>query len=79
MTKNLKLASNIILFIFLFLITEQVASNTEMQPHLENIQTSIKCNSYKDCPDIVVEPQYIQYVCTDGYCHKLFFRGLHYN
>ncbi|CAJ2666353.1 unnamed protein product [Trifolium pratense] len=76
MTKNLKLVPTIILFVFLFLFTEEVASNTEMTPKLENIQTSIKCKTYEDCPDIVVVPQYIQYVCTDGYCHKLFFRGL---
>jgi hypothetical protein len=70
MNKTIKLAPTIILFIFLFFITEEVASLFEGTPML----TYIKCTSPKDCPvDYEFKRSYPNYtisICLGGYCVK---------
>jgi hypothetical protein len=72
MAKNLKLVPAIILFLFVFLVIEEVASNSDIDPY-ETIPTSIKCTSTQDCPDLVTVPNCIFSFCIDGYCHKFAY------
>jgi hypothetical protein len=71
MPKNLKLVPSIILFVFVFLIIEGVANNSN--DPFDTTPTSIKCTSTQDCPDIILasEPKVTYSFCIDGYCHKL--------
>ncbi|CAJ2666361.1 unnamed protein product [Trifolium pratense] len=67
MDKTIKLASAIILFVFLFFITEVFAGGEfESNPTL----TSIKCTSPKDCPDEVIAPNQFITCCLNGFCVK---------
>ncbi|CAJ2666358.1 unnamed protein product [Trifolium pratense] len=71
MPKNVKIVPIIILFVILFLIIEEVASNSN-DPY-ETIPTSQECKSTQDCPDLVTVPNCIFSFCIDGYCHKFAF------
>ncbi|CAJ2666351.1 unnamed protein product [Trifolium pratense] len=69
MTKNLKLALAIILFVCLFSITQETKS-------AHPIATSpfiplIKCTTTQDCPHVVFLPHVLIAACIDGHCHQL--------
>ncbi|CAJ2668419.1 unnamed protein product [Trifolium pratense] len=69
MGKSLKLISTIILFIFLFFTTKEVASNPSI------FKTSIQCKTVKECPDVVeADNKYVAYICMNGYCHRMTYR-----
>ncbi|CAJ2666022.1 unnamed protein product [Trifolium pratense] len=66
MTKNLKLVPAIILFLFLFLITNAT------EPKL--VATSVECKSIMDCPKVSLYiKRDIVNICMNGYCHRLIF------
>jgi hypothetical protein len=71
MDKSIKLAPVIILFVFLFFITEEVATTTIPSISGRLIPTPVKCTSSKDCPVMVIRPHYIMSVCQNGYCAKV--------
>jgi hypothetical protein len=70
MPKYLKLVPSIILFVFVFLIIEEVVASNSNDP-FDTIPTPIKCTSTQDCPDIISQPNVMVSFCIDGYCHKL--------
>jgi hypothetical protein len=71
MNKTIKLASAMILFIFLLFITEEVEVAIIPLPSISSTQftkTSIKCKSSYDCSDFVMAPNTIISLCREGYC-----------
>jgi hypothetical protein len=69
MAKTLKLILAIILFAFLFFITEEVDCRMYA---FEVIPTSMECISPLDCPDILVEPMWRVSICLDGFCANAY-------
>jgi hypothetical protein len=71
MGKTLKLVYAIILVVFLFFITEEVASTGKEGfskiPFTLN-PTTIECKSPNDCPEITLQPNTIIAVCVGGFC-----------
>jgi hypothetical protein len=71
MGKTLKLVYAIILVVFLFFITEEVASTGKEGfnkiPFKLN-PTTIECKSPNDCPEITLQPNTIIAVCVGGFC-----------
>jgi hypothetical protein len=65
MDKSIKLASAIILFVFLFFITEEV---TGFKGIGSRGITSIKCKTPKDCPDSEMEHNLFVAMCNSGLC-----------
>jgi hypothetical protein len=71
MGKTLKLVYALILVVFLFFITEEVASTGKEGfnkiPFKLN-PTTIECKSPNDCPEITLQPNTIIAVCVGGFC-----------
>jgi hypothetical protein len=71
MDKSIKLAPAIILFVFLFFITEEVAGFKGIGTFEI---TSIKCTTPKDCPDSEIDTNSVVAMCHSGLC-RIWIKG----
>jgi steroid 5-alpha reductase family enzyme len=57
-------------FVFLFFITENVASEGDLDAQWKLFPTTIACEYATDCPEITIEPDMVVVVCLDGFCQE---------
>jgi hypothetical protein len=70
MARTLKLVFTIFLVVFLFFITENVASEGDLDAQWKLFPTTIACEYATDCPEITIEPDMVVVVCLDGFCQE---------